>query len=132
MKNITFFLLFLAFASIALADNYALLVAGSNGWFNYRHQADVHHAYQMLKGKNFKEENIIVMAFNDIANNTRNPFPGQIFNKPTYADPGVDVYKGAKIDYQGADVTPENFVNILTGKKSLMKGVGSGKVLETD
>lgn len=33
---------------IAHAANWALLVAGSNGWFNYRHQADVCHAYQIL------------------------------------------------------------------------------------
>lgn len=27
------------------ADNYAVLVAGSNEFYNYRHQADVCHAY---------------------------------------------------------------------------------------
>ena len=105
MKKVIF-LVFLSLISIATADNYAVLVAGSNSWFNYRHQADVLHAYQMLLGKNFRPENIIVFAYDDIANNTRNPFPGKIFNKPTYADPGVDVYAGAKIDYSGASVTP--------------------------
>ena len=117
MKKI-FFILFLALASIATAQNFAVLVAGSNSWFNYRHQADVLHAYQVLLQKNFPPQNIIVFAYDDIANNTRNPFPGQVFNKPTYADPGVDVYAGAKIDYSGATVTPENFLNVLSGKKS--------------
>ena len=106
MKNITFFLILLSLASLTLSDNFAVLVAGSNSWFNYRHQADVFHAYQMLLGKNFKAENIITMAFDDIANNSRNPFPGQVFNKPTYSDPGKDVYKGVKIDYSGTNVTP--------------------------
>lgn len=27
--------------------HWAVLVAGSNGWGNYRHQADVYHAYQV-------------------------------------------------------------------------------------
>lgn len=27
--------------------HWALLVAGSSGWYNYRHQADVFHAYQV-------------------------------------------------------------------------------------
>lgn len=29
-------------------SHWALLAAGSNGWYNYRHQADVFHAYQVL------------------------------------------------------------------------------------
>merc|ERR1719247_1555066 len=54
-----------------------------------------------------------------------NPFPGKLFNKPTAAGvPGKDVYKGCKIDYRGGDVTPENFVKVLTG-------TGSGKVLKS-
>ena len=28
-------------------DTWAVLVAGSQGYFNYRHQADVCHAYQV-------------------------------------------------------------------------------------
>lgn len=28
-------------------SHWALLAAGSSGWFNYRHQADVYHAYQV-------------------------------------------------------------------------------------
>ena len=30
-----------------LKDHWAVLVAGSNGYFNYRHQADMCHAYQI-------------------------------------------------------------------------------------
>jgi len=109
----------------AKADHYAVLVAGSNSYSNYRHQADVCHAYQVVKANGVPEENIIVMAYDDIANNSRNPFPGKLFNKPTAAgEAGVDVYEGCKIDYSGKDVTPENFVNVLTGK-------GSGKVLKS-
>jgi len=102
--------------------HYAVLVAGSNTYSNYRHQADVCHAYQIVKGQGIPEENIIVMAYDDIANNARNPFPGKIFNKPTEAgEAGVDVYAGCKIDYKGKDVTPANFMAVLdgtaTGKK---------------
>ena len=93
--------------------NWAVLVAGSNTWFNYRHQADVFHAYQMLLQKNFDPSKIIVFAYDDIANNSRNPFPGQMFNKPSYNDVGVNVYAGVKIDYKGSDVTPTMFLNVL-------------------
>lgn len=36
-----------------------------------------------------------------------------------------------KIDYKGKDVTPTNFINVITGNKAAMAGVGSGKVLES-
>lgn len=31
-----------------------------------------------------KPENIITMAYDDIANDGSNPFPGQLFNKPSF------------------------------------------------
>ncbi len=86
---------------LALTDKWALLVAGSNTWYNYRHQADVFHAYQLLIQKGFDPNNIITFAYDDIANNTKNQFKGKIFNKPSYQDSGIDVYKGVKIDYSG-------------------------------
>jgi legumain len=105
-----------AAAEEATGKHWAVLVAGSSGYGNYRHQADVCHAYQVVKSHGIPEENIIVMAYDDIANNSRNPFPGKLFNKPTAAgEAGVDVYEGCKIDYSGTDVTPANFQKILTG-----------------
>ena len=49
-------------------DHWALLVAGSNGFWNYRHQADICHAYQVLIKNGFPADNIILMAYDDIAN----------------------------------------------------------------
>ena len=69
---------------------WAVLVAGSRGWENYRHQADVCHAYQVLHSHGVPEDNIIVMMYDDIAYNQRNPYQGRIFNRPN----GSDVYKG--------------------------------------
>jgi legumain len=50
-------------------QHWAILVAGSNGWYNYRHQADVCHAYQILHKNGIPDSNIIVMMYDDIANN---------------------------------------------------------------
>jgi legumain len=110
-------------------SNWAVIVAGSSGYGNYRHQADACHAYQIMRAKGIPESNIILMAVDDVANNGMNPFRGKLFNKPT-ADgvPGTDVYKGCNIDYKGGAVTPENFVNVLTGKST--QG-GNGKVLKS-
>lgn len=100
---------------------WALLVAGSSGYGNYRHQvratrdrvistntwsavegrlktsvwfveiqADVCHAYQLLRKGGLKEENIVVMMRDDIADNPLNPRKGVIINHPQ----GQDVYAG--------------------------------------
>ena len=50
-------------------QNWAVLVAGSNGWYNYRHQADVCHAYQILHKNGIPDSNIIVMMYDDLAKN---------------------------------------------------------------
>jgi legumain len=106
---------------------WALLVAGSNYYYNYRHQSDVCHAYQILHAHGIPDENIVVMMYDDIANSPQNPTKGIIINHPN----GSDVYHGVPKDYTGKDVTPQNFINILTGNKEAMKGIGSGKVIES-
>lgn len=75
--------IFACLLSIAMADNWAVVVAGSNGFWNYRHQADVCHAYHTLIAKGLKAENIIVLSYDDAANSASNPFPGTLYNKPS-------------------------------------------------
>ncbi|CAF0818705.1 unnamed protein product [Adineta ricciae] len=113
--------------SCASAANWAVLVAGSNGWYNYRHQADVCHAYQILHKNGIPDSNIIVMMYDDLAKNVENPTKGVIINHPD----GDDVYHGVPHDYTHLEVTPKNFMHVLLGEKDALKGVGSGKVLES-
>jgi len=91
---------------------------------NYRHQANACHAYQIAKRRGVVEDQIVMMSFNDVATCNENPFPGKLFNKPDPKGQGVDVKDGCKIDYEGADVTRENFLGVLMGN-------GSGRVLNT-
>lgn len=58
------------------------MLAGVFRWGNYRHQADVFHAYQVLRAGGYREEHIVVMAYDDIANYPDNPMPGKVFNRP--------------------------------------------------
>lgn len=96
---------------------WAVLVAGSNMYYNYRHQADVCHAYNDLIAHGVPESNIIVMMYDDIANSTENPTRGIIVNQPN----GTDVYKGVPKHYTGKDVKAKNFLKLLLGDKSLTK-----------
>lgn len=117
----------LSFALCNHKDNWAVLVAGSNSFWNYRHQADIFHTYQTLISDGFNKDHIIVFAYDDIANDRENPWPGEIFNRPN----GEDVYKGVFVDYKKGDVKSENFLKVIKGDKEGMSGIGSGKVLES-
>eukprot|EP00043_Microstomoeca_roanoka_P026662 m.12312 g.12312 ORF g.12312 m.12312 type:complete len:448 (-) comp6831_c0_seq1:154-1497(-) len=108
-------------------QNWAVLVAGSYTWGNYRHQADVCHAYQVLISHGFDPDNIITFMYDDIANNIDNPDKGVIINRPN----GPNVYEGVRKDYTKKDVTPANFLNVIKGNKTAMSGVGTGRVLES-
>ncbi|XAR69269.1 Legumain [Bertholletia excelsa] len=105
---------------------WAVLVAGSNGYWNYRHQADVCHAYQLLKKGGLKDENIVVFMYDDVAFNAENPREGIIINSPD----GDDVYSGVPKDYTGEDVTVNNFLAVILGNKTAVTG-GSGKVVDS-
>lgn len=122
------FLIALCIAAIS-CDNWAILVAGSNGYWNYRHQSDIFHAYDILINHGISADKIITFAYDDIAHDYDNPFDGEIYNHP---DPDIkNVYPliDGKIDYRGDDVTPENFLKVITGED--MTGIGSGKTLQS-
>ncbi|KAH0793186.1 Clan CD, family C13, asparaginyl endopeptidase-like cysteine peptidase [Histomonas meleagridis] len=103
---------FLSFVCASYSANYAVLIAGSKGYENYRHQSDIFQAYQLLRERGFNDENIILMAYDDIAENEKNMFKGTIFNLGLFDNvyPGTD-----KIDYKGSSVTATNFINVITG-----------------
>ncbi|OUC42632.1 peptidase C13 family protein [Trichinella nativa] len=122
----SFLLLLVLFKSTTLvisdknsSQKWALLVAGSNGWYNYRHQADICHAYQILRKHGIPDSNIVVMMYDDIAYNEENKLSGKIINHPH----GVDVYQN--------DVNVSNFMKILLGKEKEMQHIGSGKVIKS-
>merc|ERR1719253_2225361 len=62
------------------------------------------------------------MMVDDIADNGANKLKGSLFNRPDGKDgtPAPDVYAAVKdhIDYKKGDVTPKNFLKVLTGDTS--------------
>ena len=59
-------------------SNWALLMASSSGWSNYRHQADVLAIYQQLKESGYTDDHIVLIVEDDIARNPSNPNNGVI------------------------------------------------------
>ena len=114
IRKILLLLIFSIKLSLGLyeqGENWAVLACGSTGYMNYRHQADVLHVYQSLLKRGFSKEHIILFAYDDIAYSPRNPFPGQVFNRPD----GPDVYEGVSIDYSDYNVNPETYISVLKG-----------------
>ena len=95
----------------ALQDRYAVVIATSTGWNNYRHQADALAQYQMLKGFGYDDDHIVLILEDDIANSSANPHPGTVHVTPD----GPDLRKGAVIDYKTSRVTEEDLANIFSG-----------------
>jgi len=109
-------------------DTWAVLAAGSSTYWNYRHQADVCHAYHVLIDHGVKPDHIIVLMYDDVAHSSSNPFPGKLFNEPK----GKDVYTGCVIDYKGDVLSPSLYMHVLLGESEAVKNVvGSGRVLKS-
>jgi len=102
--------------------NWVLLIAGSNSFGNYRHQADIYHFYQVVKKNGVPDANIIVFHYDDIANNPENPHKGIVINHPKIL---TNVYTGVPKDYTGFDVTPTNILAVLAGNASALDCEGS-------
>ena len=124
-----------AFASANVSDHWAVIMAGSNTYGNYRHQADSHHAVKIMLENGIPRDQIIHLAYDDIAQNRSNPVKGSLFNKPTdVGTAGRNVYDQSEIDYTGKDVNKANFFGVLlgdsdaTGGKPVLKSGPTSKV----
>ena len=98
------------FFSLCFSEKYAILFAGSKGWDNYRHQADVFYMYKILKDRGFEDDHISLWAYNDIVNNVENPYMGQVYHTLD----NQDIYPGDQaIDFIGENLTASRFIRYL-------------------
>ena len=104
----------------ALTDQYAVLVQGSCGFSNYRHQADVLSIYQVLRSGGFPDDHIILVLDRDMPSDENNPEPGIVRNAGDGPDllGGSDSLPAAMIDYDSKDLSPADIADILTGAGS--------------
>lgn len=112
-SDILFFLfMFLLLNALVSCDQYAFLYAGSKGYYNYRHQADIFTIYHQLISRGFKTSQIGLYAFDDVVTMELNPYQGQLFHS---IDHKVNIYPGASaINYRGFDVTAQSFYDAIT------------------
>ncbi|MGE3792993.1 MAG: C13 family peptidase [Dehalococcoidia bacterium] len=90
---------------------WAVLIAASVGWENYRHQADVLAFYQTLRAQGVPDDRIILVMDRTVAGNSLNPEPGVIRNESG----GPNLLADVQVDYDIADMTAERATAILSG-----------------
>ncbi|MBQ8014262.1 MAG: ABC transporter substrate-binding protein [Treponema sp.] len=94
-------------------SSWAVIIAASTGWSNYRHQADALYLYQFLKSNGFSDDNIVLIIADDIASYKRNKRPGEIFCRIN----GENLYTDdVEIDYLLSELNPERVSEILCGQ----------------
>lgn len=98
-----------------LEQRWALLVAGSKGWGNYRFQADVLSMYGFLLKRGYDKDHIVVVAEDDLAYNESNKNDKGAVR---ILETGDNLYDPSFIDYKLSRLTPDDIGDILQGKSS--------------
>ena len=103
-----------------LTDRYAVLVQGSTGYINYRHQADVLSMYQLLRKGGFDDDHIILVLDKSLANDPKNREPGIVRSRMGGKDllGGTDGLPQALVDYDSATLSVSDIADILLGNGS--------------
>jgi len=95
-------------------NNWAVLVATSRFWFNYRHIANTLSLYRTVKRLGIPDSQILLLLADDMPCNARNPFPGEVFNNQNHR---LNLYgENVEVDYRGYEVTVQSFIRLLTGR----------------
>ena len=94
--------------------NKAVLICGSEGWYNYRHQADLLYVYHTLKENHYSDNEIILIMRDDIAFHPKNPHQGVIKVSPD----GENLYHDVVIDYRADTLSTKDIEDILLGNKN--------------
>ncbi|MCR4602531.1 MAG: ABC transporter substrate-binding protein [Prevotella sp.] len=97
-----------------VTSQWAVLVAGSYGWDNYRHQTDVLNMYQLLKNFGWDDEHIILIMNDDIAHDPNNQYTGEVRASPD----GENLYHDVVVDYRADTLSHTDIRPILLGQQS--------------
>ena len=96
----------------------ALLIAGSEGCANYRHQSDVIAVYHLLRSNGVDPEDIVLVLADDANDSACSSDPGAAENDTVVrnATDGVNLYEAIEeIDYHPCDLEPGDVYSLLLG-----------------
>ena len=111
------------------SSQWAVIVVGSRGFSNYRHQADACHAYSALTASGIARNKIILFSFDDAAWSPLNPLPGTLYNAPSNRWGAQNVRQTCVVDYRGPQVNIEQFLRAVLSPPHSLR---SGKILNSN
>ena len=97
---------------------YAMIIATSQGWDNYRHQANAYAMYQLLKKNGLDDDHILLISEDDIAGNSNNPIQG--FIQSPVSD--ENLYKGIRVDYQPSQLQFQDLITVFENNSTFRPG----------
>jgi len=92
-------------------DFKAIIVATSDEWDNYRHQADAAYVYQLLHENGVTDDDIFLITPEDIPVSPQNPIPGDLHHVVS----GENIYIPGTSDINQTKVTSNQFISLLLG-----------------
>ena len=121
-------------AAIAMAEQYAMVFGGADGWRNYSITSEPCRVWADLVKAGIKPENIIFMSYTSVLTMNENPYKNMIFTDPAETTDGDWAKSGCfeHIDYTDKDINGEVFLGILSGDAEKVKaktGIENPKVL---
>ncbi|MCC8172676.1 MAG: ABC transporter substrate-binding protein [Parabacteroides sp.] len=97
---------------------YALIIAASSGWDNYRHQANAYALYRLLKKNGVDDDHILLISEDDVAGNPLNPTPGFIQS----ASGDENLYTGIRVDYHPSELSFQELETVIASGVSFQPG----------
>lgn len=94
-------------------DLYALIIASSSGWSNYRHQANAFAMYDILLKNGVDKDKIILVAEDDLAGHSSNPHQGSL----RLSDDGEDIYMPDAVDYNPSKTSWKELVRSIESRE---------------
>ena len=85
---------------------YAIIMCGSRGYTNYRHQADVYAWVNILLNRGYKRENIITISYDDVAAETKEIY---------HTCDGPNMYLEGAVNYSSIQASKDQFIKSING-----------------
>ncbi|MBP3511030.1 MAG: hypothetical protein J6K19_03190 [Prevotella sp.] len=101
--------------------NWAVVIATSDTWSNYRHQADALAMYQLLRRHGYDDEHIIFVSEDNLAYHPNNLHPGEIRVRPD----GENLHHDVTVDYRLSDITIADLKEIMLGNTAYPERLGA-------
>lgn len=97
-----------------LQNRWAVVVATSDTWANYRHQADALAMYQLLKRHGYDDSHIVLVMEDNIAYNKNNLHQGEVRVRMD----GENLYHDVDVDYKLSSLSINDLREIMMGNSS--------------